>query len=810
MKNSLYSLLQKCEYEKDIERVYKNEFKKILGIEIYSPNNTDGIIEIDRENDTVKSILEFKINKKFEENRNQQLSCILQALYYIKTMELSGKQLPSSIIIGDENEIFIIPTNVVIDVLQNEKIDWSESASTAYLRHPEYLTELENIPNSYIYKIDEDFNLFSICEKIFEIHENNIIKTKIIPQNLHSVYSEYRKVLEKKNKLNTNELVHLFINIVLNDEEVYPNPKRDEITIAGTAYKADKKLFESLENKYSKDFTPVEKETMLAMTDVLLEDESRRENGEFYTPFNRVVEAHNLLCKTFGIDWKEKYVVWDCAWGLGNLTRDYKFSELYCSTLHECDIKTSDSLGINLEAEKFQFDFLNDPYEKIPEKLREHLEGTTGKQIIFLINPPYGAAATNNEKDSKYSKISSGNSKTITSLDMKLSDFGGTRNLYTQFLYRIFCFNSDNHINLGLFSPASILSGNELKKFRSNFFSKFEYTAGFAFPSGEFDGTSSERWWPVLFSIFKSGNGKRVTNFTVSFNETIRNIYNLDDQPGLSNLIKNSDKPVKFPKFTSFNKVKHTNWGSGIPESSFGFGTLSTNANNINESSTAVSILNGGITRNIGKNFINRDNLLDCCVIFCARKSVLPTWINHSDEYKFPNVENPLFEQFKIDSLIYSLFHSNSGQVSLRNLSYDEKQWNIKNEFFWVPKENLMKLSNEYKFDKMYSDIRSDSDRHVSNLLFSTEVNLYSKISGDARSIIDASIKLLENSFELRKSLNAEFPDLQLFCWDAGYAQLKNLWKIYSKEQFQEFRQKYKEFEFRMSELVYELGILER
>jgi hypothetical protein len=44
--------------------------------------------------------------------------------------------------------------------------------------------------------------------------------------------------------------------------------------------------------------------------------------------------------------------------------------------------------------------------------------------------------------------------------------------------------------------------------------------------------------------------------------------------------------------------------------------------------------------------------------------------------------------------------------------------------------------------------------------------------------------------------------------WDAGYAQLKLIWKEYFQEDFKEFRQLYKNLEDRMRPLVYELGFL--
>ena len=71
-----------------------------------------------------------------------------------------------------------------------------------------------------------------------------------------------------------------------------------------------------------------DKETLTATQDRLIQDETRRMKGEFFTPTIWVDEAHKMISEQFGEDWKEKYVVWDPAWGTGNLTRDYKFKEL--------------------------------------------------------------------------------------------------------------------------------------------------------------------------------------------------------------------------------------------------------------------------------------------------------------------------------------------------------------------------------------------------------------------------------------------------------------------------------------------------
>ena len=124
------------------------------------------------------------------------------------------------------------------------------------------------------------------------------------------------------------------------------------------------------------------------MIDRDIKDNNRRCKGQFYTPTLFVDYAHKMISEQFGEDWKEKFVVWDNCSGTKNLTRDYYFKELYCSTLEKAELEISERY--NKEAVAFQFDFLNDSLDKLPEGLKEALENN--KPIIFFINPPYATA----------------------------------------------------------------------------------------------------------------------------------------------------------------------------------------------------------------------------------------------------------------------------------------------------------------------------------------------------------------------------------------------------------------------------------
>jgi hypothetical protein len=74
--------------------------------------------------------------------------------------------------------------------------------------------------------------------------------------------------------------------------------------------------------------------------------------------------------------------------------------------------------------------------------------------------------------------------------------------------------------------------------------------------------------------------------------------------------------------------------------------------------------------------------------------------------------------------------------------------------------------------------------------------------------ILDKATELVEKSMELRQVMANDENHLDV--WDAGYTQLKLVWKEYFQEEFKEFRQQYKALEDRMRPLVYELGFLKK
>jgi hypothetical protein len=294
-------------------------------------------------------------------------------------------------------------------------------------------------------------------------------------------------------------------------------------------------------------------------------------------------------------------------------------------------------------------------------------------------------------------------------------------------------------------------------------------------------------------------------SFGQIFTDGNKEIYNLDNKKTASIWVREEVKGkvnnIDLPKLSSALEVKQKGY-SNLCEGSFGY--FHNNGNNVYYNPTNVILFSSCFSGKSGLSVIP-ENIFKVTSLFCARKSIISNWVNQKDEYCEPNIIHENYKQYEIDSVVYSLFNSSSQQSSLRQIMYKGQTWDIKNQFFWMSKSEMMELANKNNYTELYNDVRTDSDRYVHILLFGKE-GIYEQLSTEAKDVLDSATELVRLSMGMRRNFADETNHLN--SWDAGYAQLKLLWKEYYPEQFKEFRVKYKVLEDKMRPMVYELGFL--
>ena len=262
-------------------------------------------------------------------------------------------------------------------------------------------------------------------------------------------------------------------------------------------------------------------------------------------------------------------------------------------------------------------------------------------------------------------------------------------------------------------------------------------------------------------------------------------------------------KTFDAPQMKSAINVKsngNTMRGRMIPDS---LGYMFNGGNNVESNTINISLLSSCYTMGNGFSIIPA-NFRKVIALFCARKSIVPNWINCKDEYLAPNTNHPDYEQWNNDCIVYSLFNNSSQQSSLRNIDYKNKIWNIINHFFFMSTKEMLELANKHNFIEMYQDAKAviPDNRYVYTLLETTS------LSNDSKAVLEAARELIRKSMIIRKVYHQNNPQYHLNCFDAGFAQIKPLLKEFYKEEYDAFVKMYKDMENRLREGVYKFGFL--
>lgn len=811
-KSKFYDLIKNATIEKDVENVYTQ------GINLYFPNvqvehpfACDGFV--DTKNDKgklLKLIIEYKFNEDFT-SKTIRAKIITQVLYYMKRFEQNGLILPNVVMVGDANECFVFHTNDIISYL-DEDLDWSIAPSKAHEHNADLIYKLasdENI-NPFIFVIDENFSFKSVIDKIYDLSNNIQRYVHVTEHNIATIFEYFtNRVITDKKKISANDIVAVFMGVITKNSEYYKHPVKKNVLVTPQGeIKINGDGFDSFFSYFNRNYTPQEKMRFSEISDRLIEDTNRRNKGEFYTPTLFVDYAHDMISKEFGEDWKEKYVVWDNCSGTKNLTRDYYFKELYCSTLEQAELDISKQY--NKEATSFQFDFLNDSLDKLPKGLLEAFE--QNKPIIFFMNPPYATTCNFGNKN----KAEEGNDTIINCIMKENGMKRCSDNLYAQFIYRIMMIKEQYNltdVHICLFSPTLFLTGSSFETFRNVFFKDFAYNAGVQFKASHFADVADS--WGISFSIWKNGETAVKNNFNYKLIDNIdgeievvdeKVVYNVDGQKTASLWVKEDVKKFKTedaPQMTSGINYKPNKDGcrGNLVKNAIGF--FYNNSNNVDKNAQNVGMFTSCFSSGTGCSILPI-NFAKCTALFSARKLIEKNWVNSKDEYLAPNKEHPKWKEFVNDSIVYSLFHSASNQSSLRQLEYKGKLWDIKNEFFWMSRKEMMSLANENGNDVCYQDANVSTDRYVYNLLQNIT------LSKEAQLVLDKACELVRKTFKYRMMFDEDNENYQINNWDASYYQMKPLWKEYAKDDFEEFKSLYKKLGDKMRPMVYELGFLRK
>lgn len=779
MAKRLYDVLSSCQTEEEV----KAEFAKYFKIKI----NTRYRIDLY----TPQVLFEFKYDQNFH-NHSAVARVIAQTLYYVRRLKygISYDPVPPTICIVDKDEGFFVHTKDFSDYYNaSKKYDWDRAASQpcpVLVEAIERALENRSVGSDiHIYSFNSiaDSQLFEeSVETVLQSSLFDTAKKSINEENFANVFLFWQELFGKYVQ-NGHKSSEYFVS----DIESGRSQKISKTEVLfrlgdGTMSKnVPMNKYEYFWSIYDKVENPEEIKAIRQKIDRLSEDFQRRFTGEFYTPIDFAAKAFEYIERTVG---SKKYLsgnwrIWDMAAGTGNLEFSLPSSILkncYISTLLDDD--AAYCKRIFPTATVFQYDYLNDdaflisnpntlPFGvpmKMPRNLYQDLNNPEISWIIF-INPPF---ATSNTAGSSVGKASKDDvSMTYIREIMTQKGLGETsRELFSQFLYRISVEFKEKSAFLGLFSKIKYLNANNDQMLR-DFFFQYHFERGFMFSSEAFVGSKGK--FPVGFLVWNLTKRERIDAQRI-----VLDVYNLDcEKIGTKEILTSErntflNKWVRRARNTTTMPPFSSALGVGMrtidvrDRVADGFLCSLMSAGNDIQHQNYTALLSGPYASAGGFSVVP-DNFEQSMVLHAVRRIPIASWDNDRDQFYQP-IHEPLPDEFVNDCVIWSAFAPSNNTVALKDIPYKGNTYQIENQMF------PFLLSDVKRWGCDLSSIGSQLYVANEDRFLAKWISVHS-VSSEAQKVLEAAKQLYKCVYQNLSSVM--WLDYRIELWDIGWWQIR-------------------------------------
>jgi hypothetical protein len=697
------------------------------------------------------------------------LSMFVQLILTIGKARTFDKTFPPPFLgVFDYKKIVFIPYINVQDIFYQNDFNWNVTPSNRDTKEFKLISErIGNILNQstdiYDFLKDEKELKFFIKNSLSNTTSSS--KLKIDKNNFIPIYLRWVEIIKPIIDVNWGELKKVNIldsdfylaDLFVEDKDTQniddDSSVRDNLFVVfqnqgyRIAKENIKQMFDSTINIKLKDTyqqfwrrykrPPIKefRDYIIERRDLIVPQDIRERKGAFFTPRVWVELSQKYITDILGENWQDDYYIWDCASGTGNLLAGLSNRyNIYASTIDQADINVTHERiehGANLlKNNVFQFDFLNDDFQKLPQSLQDIInDEEKQKKLIIYINPPYAEAT------SSKTVAGTGENKGGVSTQFKINEYfnpkigNATNELFTLFMAQVY--EKIPNCTLAIFSKLKFIQGTNFIKFKEFF--KAQYSNGFVVPAYTFDNVKGN--FPIGFTIWNTSIKTKIDTITVD-------VY---DEKGDFTGIKNfyGELPTSINKWIKKYENKNQNT----------IGLMVSCAPDF-QHNKQLAILSKQQERYCFK--INQHNLIPFSVYFATRHCIPSNWLNDRDQFLEPNDNWKIDKEFQSDCLVFTLFNNSiQSQYGINHwIPFTEQEINAKEKF----KSNFMtdfingKLKDEQTSGSLFKDKSIITTYENKPLLFS-----------------DESIKVFESGRELWKyyhsqqeiNVNASFYDIR-------------------------------------------------
>lgn len=615
-------------------------------------------------------------------NHHDIYESLVQLILTIGKARTFDKHLPPAFLGAfDAEKIAFLPYHRIIDAFSLSYIDWTVRPSDH--ESPTFVTLLSLVKDTLeketlIYDFSNDDRLLrTFIKRNFVSGKSRLSKVRINKTNFTAIFQKWLREVKPTIAVNWDVAkrkgiiaADFYLADILSEhnstlrDKLYAVLRKDHYELdrqfddsgffnSKTAeFKDKQKAHIQFWNRYERPPRREYWDEIVERRDQLVPQDIREVKGSFFTPDKWVSLSQQYLNDEFGENWQQEYYIWDCAAGTGNLlanlTEPYN---IWASTLDPQDVavmhdrikrmndESSNGKGSNLlDTHVFQFDFLNDSFDKLPENLRDIINNEEKrKKLIIYINPPY-AEASNKRTVSGSGSNRTGLSKTYVSEKYKKELRKAVNELYAHFLIRIYKEIPGAYI--ACFSSLKLVQASNFREFRKEF--KARMCRAFVVPAKTFDNVKGS--FPIGFYVWNTQDNEEV------FNKFPADIYDKDETIlGKKNIYSYQEEKLIIEWLRSYYDKK-----SKIVAFQMVIGTDV-------QHNTNVYISNWVRPNDIKKHMaaaITYKNLIPMTIYTTVRRVVEQSWINNQDQYLWPNDGWMKDKEFQSNCLTYCLFQN--------------------------------------------------------------------------------------------------------------------------------------------------------
>lgn len=598
----------------------------------------------------------------------------VQLILTIGKARTFDKHLPPAFLGAfDSEKIAFIPYNAVLDIFYQNDFNWKVTPSDHSTK--EFLQILSTVKET-LEKGIMQFN-FSNDEKElrrfirhnFVVGKSRLSKIRINKNNFTAIYQKWLKEVKPTIVVNWDVAkqngildADFYLADILSEHNVTLKEKLF-VLLRQDYYELDRQIdemgfFDSKKaqfndkqvahtqfwNRYNRPPKREYWDYIVERRDLLVPQDVRERKGSYFTPQCWVELSQQYIAAELGEDWQDEYYIWDCAAGTGNLlaglTNKYN---IWASTLDKADVDVMrDRIrnGANLlDSHVFQFDFLNDPFTKLPKQLQDIInDEEKRKKLVIYINPPYAEAS--NARTITNTGENRPQLATSTKIYKQYANIYGTalREISTQFFVRIY--EELPSIMLAEFSTLKILQASNFREFRNLF--RASLGRNFIVPADSFDNVKGK--FPIGFFIWN-------TAIKEKFECAKSDVYDSN-----ANFIANKN----IYSFSNYKLI--IDWLRLYYDKTNDIVAYLRMLGTDMQHNKDIFISNRLSTNDIRKKLythITINNIIEMCIYHTVRHCVDATWLNDRDQFLYPNDGWKEDTEFQNDCLAFTLFNNN-------------------------------------------------------------------------------------------------------------------------------------------------------